>query len=156
MKKIILLALTIIILNANTTTPIKNNLPRTVEPKAQAKADAQLRIQNKKIIKMVVAEIGKNLPQKIDNYTTFVSITDENLTLVSTYEINTGEKSDEKVRVEDQPRMQEFVVEGICRSSKRFLQADINITYVYKNKTTKVELFRFEVEANNCIDFWKE
>lgn len=155
MKKILLSALTVLMLNANTTTPIKNDLPRTVDRQAQAKADTQLKIQNKKIIKMVVDEIGKNLPQKIDNYTSFVSIEDKDLTLVSTYEIKTGEKSDENVRIEDKPRMQEFVVEGICRSSKRFLQADINITYVYKNALTKAELFRFEVEAKNCKKFWE-
>lgn len=155
MKKILLSALTVLMLNANTTTPIKNDLPRTVDPQAQAKADTQLKIQNKKIIKMVVDEIGKNLPQKIDNYTSFVSIEDKDLTLVSTYEIKTGEKSDENVRIEDKPRMQEFIVEGICRSSKRFLQADINITYVYKNALTKAELFRFEVEAKNCKKFWE-
>jgi hypothetical protein len=156
MKMILLSALTVLMLNANTTTPVKNDLPRAVDTASQQKADLQLKLQNKEIIKMVVEEIGKTLPQEIDKYTKFVSIEDDNLTLVYTYEILTGAKSDEAVRSEDKPRMQEFVVEGICQSSKRFLQADINITYVYKNAATKAELFKFEIEPKDCKKFWQE
>ena len=156
MKMILLSALTVLMLNANTSTPVKNTLPRTVDSSAQQKADAQLKVQNKKIIKMVVDEISKKLPQTIDAYTKFVSIKDESLTLVSTYEILTGAKSDEAVRVEDKPRMEEFIVEGICKSSKRFLEADLNITYVYNNAVTKAELFKFEVQPSDCLKFWTE
>ena len=117
MKMILLSALTVLMLNASTTAPIKNTLPRTEDPKAQQNADAQLKIQNKQIIKLVVQEVGKKLPQVIDNYTTFTSIKAENLTLVSTYEINTGAKSDEAVRRDDKERMASFIVEGICQSS---------------------------------------
>ena len=132
-------------LNASTTTPIKNILPRTEDPSAVKNADAQLKIQNKEIIKLVVQEVSKKLPQTIDNYTTFISIKAQDLTLVSTYEINTGAKSDEAIRRDDKQRMGSFIVEGICNSSKRFLQSDINITYVYTSKNTQDELFRFEV-----------
>ena len=156
MKKILLSALTVFMLNASTTTPIKNDLPRTLDPSAQQNADAQLKVQNKRIIKIVVDEISKKLPQRIDKYTEFVSIKDEDLTLVSTYEIATGEKTDEAVKREDKPRMEKFIVEGICKSSKRFLQADIHISYIYANAVTKVELFRFDVKPQDCIKFWKE
>ena len=156
MKMILLSALAVLMLNANTSTPAKNTLPRTVDPTAQQNADAQLKIQNKQIIKLVVEEIGKTLPQKIDDYTVFTSIKADNLTLVSTYEINTGAKSDEAVRKDDKKRMEKFIVEGICKSSKRFLQGDINVTYVYTSANTKNELFRFEVTPKDCISFWRE
>ena len=156
MKMILLSALTVLMLNANTTTTEKNTLPRTVDPSAQQNADAQLKIQNKEIIKLVVEEIGKTLPQKIDDYTIFTSIKADNLTLVSSYEINTGAKSDEAVRKDDKKRMESFIVKGICQSSKRFLQGDINVTYVYTSANTKDELFRFAVTPKDCISFWRE
>ncbi len=152
---ILLSALTVLMLNASTSTPVKNTLPRTVDPTAQQNADAQLKIQNKQIIKLVVEEVSKKLPQIIDKYTTFTSIKADNLTLVSTYEINTGAKSDEAVRRDDKKRMEKFIVEGICQSSKRFLQGDINVTYVYISKNTKSELFRFPVTPKDCISFWR-
>ncbi|KAB7887258.1 hypothetical protein [Poseidonibacter ostreae] len=156
MKMILLSALTVLMLNANTSTPIKNTLPRTVDQTAQQNADAQLKIQNRQIIKLVVEEVGKKLPQKIDDYTMFTSIKADDLTLVSTYEINTGAKSDDAVRNEDKSRMQGFIVKGICTSSKRFLEADINITYIYTSANTKAELFRFEVNPKTCISYWNE
>lgn len=156
MKKILFPILTVLMLNANIVTPIKNTLSKTEDPTVQQNADAQLKIQNKQIIKLVVKEIEKTLPQKIDSYTTFTSIKAEDLTLVSTYEINTGAKSDEAVRRDDKERMGSFVVEGICQSSKRFLQGDINVTYVYISKNTQAELFRFEVTPKNCLPFWRE
>ena len=58
----------------------------------------KLREQNKQIIQMVVEEISKTLPQKVDKYTDMTNIRDENLTLIYTFEINTGSKSDEAVK----------------------------------------------------------
>ena len=156
MKMILLSALAVLMLNANTSIPVKNTLPRTEDPSTQENADAQLKIQNKEIIKLVVHEVSKKLPQIIDNYTMFTSIKAENLTLISTYEINTGAKSDEAVRRDDKTRMGSFIVEGICQSSKRFLQGDINVTYVYISKNTQNELFRFEVTHKDCLSFWRE
>jgi hypothetical protein len=79
---------------------------------------------------MVVEKISEDLPQEVDRYTKMIKVRDENLTLIYTFEINTGAKSDDTVRKEDRTRMQRAVTTGVCRSSKRFLDADINISYI--------------------------
>jgi len=154
MKKILLSSLVILALNVYATGE-KNTLPRTVDTASQQKADSQLKIQNNKIVKLVVEEISKKLPQKVDAYTQFTSIKSEGLTLVSIFEINTGSKSDEAVRNEDKERMESFIIEGICQSSKRFLESNINIRYVYKSANTKNELFSFAVTEKDCSSFRK-
>jgi len=113
----------------------------------------KIREQNKKIIKMVVEEISKSLPQKVDNYTTLTKISDENLSLVYTFEINTGAKSDEAVRKEDKPRMEKAVTKGVCQSSRRFLEAGINLHYTYLSKLSQKELFTFKMTQERCKEF---
>lgn len=110
----------------------------------------KLREQNQKIIKMVVTEVSKGLPQKVDNYTTMTKVRDENLTLIYTFEINTEAKSDESVRKEDKPRMEKSISKGICQSSKRFLEVGVSLTYEYLNTATKKELFSFTMTQEKC------
>ncbi len=153
MKKLLFAALAVLTINSYTFA--KEELPKTDDPAAQAKADQQMKIQNKEIVKLVVEEIGKKLPQKVDNYTQYVSIKSEGLRLISTFEINTAPKSDEVVIKEDKPRMEEFIKKGICQSAKRFLQSDIGITYVYANAATKKELFRFVMSEKDCSKYRK-
>ena len=106
--------------------------------------------QNSQIIKMVVSEISKSLPQKVDRYTTMTNIKDENLTLVYTFEINASPKSDKTIIKEDKPRMQKAITKGVCQTSKRFLDADISLAYEYKSATTKKELFTFLITKEKC------
>jgi len=106
--------------------------------------------QNSQIIKMVVSEISKSLPQKVDKYTTMTNIRDENLTLIYTFEINTGSKSDKAVIKDDKPRMQKAITKGVCQTSKKFLDADISLAYEYKSTTTKKELFTFLITKDKC------
>ena len=110
----------------------------------------KIREQNKQIIKMVVDEISKKLPQKVDNYTTLVKIRDEALTLIYTFEINTGAKSDETVIKEDKARMKRVISKGICQSSKRFLDAGVTLSYEYLSTATKKELFAFTMNQKTC------
>jgi len=106
--------------------------------------------QNRQIIKMVVSEISKSLPQKVDKYTTMTNIRDENLTLIYTFEINASSKSDKTIIKEDKPRMQKAITKGVCQTSKRFLDADISLAYEYKSATTKKELFTFLITKEKC------
>ena len=106
--------------------------------------------QNKQVIKAAVAAISKKLPQKVDKYTQFTAISSKNLTLFYTFEINTGAKSDEAVRSEDKGRMGKYVTQGICKSSKYFLDSDINISYIYISAKTKAKLFEFDVTKSDC------
>ena len=99
---------------------------------------------------MVVEEISKNLPQKVDNYTNLIKIRDEELTLIYTFEINTGAKSDEAVIKEDKPRMKRMVSKGICQTSKRFLDAGVSLSYEYLSASTKKILFIFTMNQKLC------
>ncbi len=127
----------------------------SADPAVQAKANQQMKLQNKNVIKHVIDEISTKLPQTVDKYTTFTNISSEDLTLVYTYEINTGAKSDEAVKSEDGPRMEPYIKKGICQSSKRFLESDIAIKYVYKSAVSKNELFAFKVDKKDCKAVWQ-
>ena len=106
--------------------------------------------QNREIVKLASEEITKTLPQKVDKYTTLLKVEGQGTTLLYVFEINTGAKSDEAVRSEDRTRMQKAVTSGICRSSERFLDADINISYLYKSAASKGKLFQFNVSKDDC------
>ena len=153
MKKLLFTVLAVVTITNSSFA--KEELQKTNDPATQAKADKQLKLQNKEIVKLVVEEIGKKLPQKVDDYTQYVAIKSEGLKLISTFEINTAPKSDETVIKEDKPRMEQFIRKGICQSAKRFLQSDIDITYVYTNAMTKKELFRFAVTEKDCSKYRK-
>ncbi len=106
--------------------------------------------QNRKIVQLSSKEISKTLPQSIDKYTTLTTVDGVDNTLVYKFEINTGAKSDEAVKNEDKTRMREAVTLGVCQSSKRFLDAQINISYIYLSATSKEELFRFDITQAKC------
>ncbi len=110
----------------------------------------KIREQNREIIKMVVDEISKTLPQTVDKYTEITKIRDKNLTLIYTFEINTAAKSDEAVKKEDRSRMEKSVTKGVCQSSKRFLDAGINLSYEYFSASSKKELFSFQMTQKIC------
>ena len=106
--------------------------------------------QNREIVKLASEEITKTLPQKVDEYTRLLRVEGQDTTLVYVFEINTGAKSDDTVKSEDRTRMQKAVTSGICRSSKRFLDAEIDISYLYNSAASKEKLFQFDVSKNDC------
>jgi len=106
--------------------------------------------QNRTIVQMASEELSKSLPKKVDKYTTLLKIKGKEETLVYLFEINTGAKSDEAVQKEDRTRMQQAVTNGICHTSKHFLDAHINMTYIYRSAKSKKELFRFNVKREDC------
>lgn len=113
--------------------------------------DKEMKSQKKEIVKLVSQEISRTLPQKIDKYTTLTSVVGINTTLVYTFEINTGSKSDDTVKNEDRSRMKKAVTEGICQSSRKFLQAGISTSYIYISAISKAHLFQFDVKQKDCI-----
>jgi len=143
MNKLLLSAISILILGQSSyaTEVIKDGKEYPAE---------KMREQNQKIINMVVEEISKTLPQKVDKYTEMTQIRDENLSLIYTFEINTGSKSDEAVKKEDKTRMKKAVTRGVCQSSKRFLDAGVTLTYEYMSAGTKEELFTFTMTPKIC------
>ncbi len=111
----------------------------------------QLAEQNRKIVKLAAEEMNKTLPQTVDKYTTLVQISAKDTTLKYLFEINTGAKSDETVKAKDHARMEKAITEGVCRSSKRFLDAQIKISYLYRSAASKAELFRFDISQEKCF-----
>ena len=116
---------------------------------ADAKDEA-IKSQNRQVLKMAVDDISKKTPQKIDDYTALTGIRSDDQTLIYIYEINTGAKSDEAVRRDDEERMRNAITRGSCSSSARFLNSGIDLTYIYNNANTKTELFRFHVSKKVC------
>jgi len=110
----------------------------------------EMQKQKREIVKLSSEEISKTLPQTVDKYTTLTKVEGKDTTITYTFEINTGAKSDDTVRNEDRTRMQKAVTTGICQSSKRFIDALINISYIYISATSKAELFRFDVTQADC------
>jgi hypothetical protein len=116
-----------------------------------ADLEKQMIKQNKKIVQLASKEISKTLPQTVDKYTKLVQVDGKDTTLIYMFEINTGAKSDEVVKKEDHSRMKKAVTYGICKSSKNFLDANINITYLYTSATSKVKLFQFDITKETCL-----
>ena len=141
MKYLLLLLIFIQILSSNDTNlPIKN---QDVSPK-------QLQKQNKQIVQLVAKEESKNLPQKVDKYTTITSIKAVKNSSIYTFHINTGAKSDEAIMSEDHSKMENAITKGVCRSSKRFMDAQITKIYVYKSAITKKKLFQSVINQAKC------
>ena len=110
-----------------------------------------MKTQNREIVKLAAAEMSKSLPNIIDKYTKLIAVKADKTTLVYIYEIDTTPKTDETVKKEDHSRMQEAVTRGTCRSSKRFLEADISLRYIYTSANTKTELFQFNINQESCF-----
>ncbi len=122
------------------------------QPKVQTRdlpSEALIK-QNKTITFLAAEELSKTLPQKIDRYTQLLTVVARGTTLEYFFEINTGAKSDEAVRKEDRTRMERAITQGICARSKRFLDAQINISYIYRSAASKAELFRFDITRQKC------
>jgi hypothetical protein len=111
----------------------------------------EMKSQNTTIAKMFAEEISKTLPQKIDKYTSLVSVANQKSNILYTFEINSGSKSDEAIRKEDRTRMHKAVQNGICKSSEKFLEAGINISYIYISAISKEHLFQFDIKQEDCI-----
>jgi hypothetical protein len=112
---------------------------------------SEMKKQNREIVRLAAIEFSKSVPQVVDKKTKLVEVKADDTTLVYLYEINIAPKSDEAVKKEDHTRMKESLTHGTCNSSKRFLDADISIRYVYKNELTKSELFKFDITKESCF-----
>lgn len=108
--------------------------------------------QNRHIVQLASQEMSKTLPQKVDKYTQLLRVEGKDTTLLYIFEINTGAKSDETIIKEDHTRMRKAITQGICTSSKRFLDANISISYRYISAGSQKKLFQFDVEKSDCTE----
>jgi hypothetical protein len=120
--------------------------------KNQDVSPAQLEKQNKQIVQLAATEISKQLPQKIDRYTTITQVLAQDTNLIYVHEIKVDAKSDDAIIKEDHSRMQKAIIKGVCRTSQRFLEAKINLTYRYISAVTKRKLFEFNINEQTCLD----
>lgn len=148
---IIMLSLNALALASNAPVESQTKSNKTPSVRSQNLSVDKMKEQNKTLIKMVVEEISKKLPQVVDKYTKFTKISNEDLTLIYTFEIDTGDKNDDDVIKQSEDRMRRVITKGICQSSSRFLNADIDISYRYINANTKTKLFRFDVTKKDCV-----
>jgi len=110
----------------------------------------KLKEQNSQIVKMVVEEVGKTLPQQVDKYTKITKLRDENLTLIYTFEINSTKQSDQEIKQKGESKMKDRIIKGVCKSSKRFIDSDISLIYEYISAKSKQELFSFKIDKKVC------
>ncbi len=110
----------------------------------------KMREQNREVVRQAALSLSEGLPKQVDKFTTLQSIEARDTTLLYTFLLDVGLKSDEQIRKEGEDRMRRNVTAGICRSSKRFLDAGITIAYRYLNANTKKELFRFDIDKKAC------
>lgn len=110
----------------------------------------EMKKQKQEIAKLVAQEIADTLPQVVDKYTLLTSVVSKDTTLIYTFKIHTGLKSDETIRKQDRTRMKKAVTKGICQSSRKFLEAGINTSYIYLSAKSNAELFRFDISQKDC------
>jgi hypothetical protein len=131
---------------------IQNIFAQDIKMQTQEFPKSELKKQKVQIASLVAKEISQTLPEKIDKYTTLSNVKNNGSTLVYTFEINSGAKSDEAIKQEDHSRMKKAVMEGVCQSSSKFLLAGINTSYIYVSAKTKKLLFRFDITQDKCIN----
>ena len=109
----------------------------------------KVKLQNQNVVKMAAQSLSKELPKSVDKFTQLVTISTKDESLLYTFEINAS-VSDEDIIHKDKSRMQKAVTAGICRSSKRFLESGIAISYIYTSAKSKKKLFVFDVNKTLC------
>ncbi|WP_457747499.1 hypothetical protein [Sulfurimonas sp.] len=143
MKRILLIATLMGIFSCNLSAEV-SRLQKQEFPQEELKK------QKIEVAAMVAEEISKTLPQTVDAYTVLTKVVNDGATIVYTFEINTGAKSDATVIKEDHSRMKRAVTKGICQSSRKFLAAGINTRYIYKSSQSKKILFTFNITQEKC------
>ncbi|WP_456403600.1 hypothetical protein [Hydrogenimonas sp.] len=110
----------------------------------------KIRIQNQNVVKAAAESLAGELPKRVDAHTRLIAIDPKGETLLYTFEIDAGPKSDEAVIAEGKERMGRNVTAGICATSRRFLESGITIAYRYVSAATGRELFRFDIDEKRC------
>ncbi len=126
------------------------NTPIQTQQKLQQQEVDLSKFQTSEVLRFAKEELSKQLPQKIDPYTTLVDISTKDSTLIKTYEINSGVKSDEAIIKEDHSRMKQAITQGTCQTSQRFLKSGISLSYIYISAKSKVKLFQFDISKKDC------
>jgi len=112
---------------------------------------SEMKAQNITIAEMSAKALSKDLPHKVDKYTTLQNITNEEATIIYTFYINSGSKSDQTIQREDKSRMKKAITTGVCQASKQLIKAKIEFTYIYISEKSQNQLFKFHISQKDCI-----
>lgn len=152
MKKTVTLALSVLFMQVSLyALPLEK-----FQPKLQVGSELspdKLKEQNLNVVQKAVEGIRETLPQKVDDFTNIVAIDSNGTKLIYTFEVQSGPQSDEAMRQKGE-KMAPRIKEGICMTSKRFLQADISIKYRYISSATQKEILSVDVDKYQCDDAW--
>ena len=109
----------------------------------------KVKLQNQNVVNMAAKSLSKELPKKVDKFTSLVKIDPRGEVLIYTFEINSTKSDDELIK-KDKTKMKKRITSGVCSSSKRFLQSDISIKYIYQSKKSKKEIFNVDINKSVC------
>jgi hypothetical protein len=109
----------------------------------------KMREQNLIVVQKAVEGMRQDLPQKVDNFTKLIAVDSNATQLIYTFEVATGAKSDATLRQEG-AKMAPRIQNGICHSAKRFMEADISLSYRYVSSATHAEVLRVDVDKSKC------
>jgi hypothetical protein len=109
----------------------------------------KVKLQNQNVVKMAAESLSKELPKKVDKFTSLIKIDPKGEKIIYTFEINST-KSDDALIKQDKTKMKKRIISGICSSSKRFLDSDISIQYIYTSAKSKKEILSLDVNKTLC------
>ena len=109
----------------------------------------KVKLQNQNVVNMAAKSLSDELPKKVDKFTSLIKIDPRGEVLIYTFEINSTKSDDELIK-KDKTKMKKRITSGVCSSSKRFLQSDISIKYIYQSKKSKKEIFNVDINKSVC------
>jgi hypothetical protein len=148
MKTVTLIALALAALTAAPHAEVMKKFNPQIQTGGDLSVD-KMREQNLIVVQKAVEGIRQDLPQKVDKFTKLIAVDSNATQLIYTFEVATGAKSDTALRQEG-AKMAPRIQNGICRSAKRFMEADISLSYRYITHTTHTEILRVDVDKSKC------
>ena len=148
MKTIVHITLALAALSLSSHAQVMKKFNPQIQTGGDLSVD-KMREQNLIVVKKAAEGIRQTLPQKVDAFTKLVAIDSNGTRLTYTFEVNTGAKSDETMRKEG-TKMAPRILNGICKSAERFMEADISLTYRYVSSATHNEVLRVDADKSIC------
>lgn len=146
MKFLSILAIAISIVSANMNTNL-------FKPYLQLNGNLSIdnmRKQNIEIVKKAVEGLNQNLPVDVDSITKLIKVEGKDNRLIYIFKISTPPTTKEELIKKGKTEVAPRVKKRLCTSASRFLQADIDITYIYINSATNDKILQVDVTKKDC------
>lgn len=143
-------------LGLHATVPLNPFQPKVqIEKITREMSIDKLKQQNRELVQKAVEGLNENLPQRVDALTQFVGVEGNGTNLTYLFDVEAGPKSDATLQKEG-AAMAPRIRQGICATAKRFLQADITLTYRYRSHATQQTILEVDVNKTQCNWYGKE